>query len=149
MTARCSSRTGGKGIPTRWLIAMLVAVATLLATATVAAAPVKITVVEDKPDSTVLRYEVINYDLLQTQIGADTYSTVRLGKESPLMEAGAPSLPTVNRSLLIGSDAEVEATVVSASYHDVPLIDVTPSKGIIFRTTDPSTVPGHGETAQT
>ena len=74
-------------------------------------------------------------------IGAGSYLKVKLEKESPLKDAGAPELPTVNRSIVIGADAEMAASVVSYGYQELTDVDVAPSKGLLYRNLSPSAVP--------
>jgi MYXO-CTERM domain-containing protein len=125
----------------RWLLALAVTVGCLLMASVAAAiAPVSVTVLEDTADRTVLQYQIGTYQLIPMMVGNQPYTQVTLGKESPLKVAGAPELPTVNRSILIADDAQVTAQVVSQSYHEVSDIDVVPSKGIVYRSVNPSSV---------
>ncbi|MBW2453045.1 MAG: hypothetical protein JRI68_00965 [Deltaproteobacteria bacterium] len=127
---------------TRWLLALaLTTICLLTANVAGAIAPITVTVVEDTAERTVLTYEIGTYQLDPFTIGSKPYTRVKLGKESPVKIAGAPELPTVNRSILIAADAQVAATVVSQSYHEVADVDVMPSKGILYRNVNPASVP--------
>ncbi|MBW2522782.1 MAG: hypothetical protein JRI23_01340, partial [Deltaproteobacteria bacterium] len=103
--------------------------------------PVEVTVVENTAARTVLRYRVGSYRLLDEAIGLDTHALIDLPGESRLEIAGAPELPTVHRSVLVGSDSKVEVRVLAASYHEQTDIDVVPSKGKLYRSVDPASVP--------
>lgn len=67
--------------------------------------------------------------------------TIDVKKGSPMEVAGAPDLPKLTASLVIPDNAEMEAVVVSSSYKDYPGIIIAPSKGVMTRDIDPSTVP--------
>ncbi|RLB56840.1 MAG: hypothetical protein DRI90_18410, partial [Deltaproteobacteria bacterium] len=125
-----------------WLVTLALTVAWLL-TATVAGAvaPVTVTVIEDTADHTVIHYQLGHYDLVPVSVGGQPYTQVELGQESPLMTAGAPALPTVSRSIIIGDDAAVAPHVLAESFYDIPNVDVAPSKGILYRSVDPASVP--------
>lgn len=118
----------------------ILALVLLVETSARAAPPVKVTVLEDTADRTVLHYGIGAYDVTVETIGVAPYAIIDLGDEAKLKTPGAPELPTVNRSVTIGSNAHVEARVLSASFHDVPDIDVAPSKGILYRSVDPASV---------
>lgn len=105
------------------------------------AAPVAVQVLEDSPNTTRVAFEIKNYSLAPVDIDGVPFKRVVLGGEAKLKELGAPALPTMSRSILIGSDAAVQAKVVASTYHDVSDVDIAPSKGILYRTVDPMTVP--------
>ena len=135
-------RRGANWSGLRALVAVLLALSSWLCTfVAIAAPPVTVTVLEDSANQVVIDYQLGQLDLLPTTVNGHTYQRVVLGRESHLKEAGAPDLPKIARSVLIGADAEVQAQVVSVSYHDVSDIDVVPSKGILYRPTSPSAVP--------
>jgi hypothetical protein len=125
----------------RRLLALLAWVGAFAWAGTAAAAAVAVSVVEDNPTHTILEYTLHRYDLVPTLVGADHMLEVRAGREPLSLSAGEPELPLVARSIIIG-DAEVEARVVAASYHDVADVDVVPSRGILYRgVDDPATAP--------
>ena len=113
----------------------------MAASTAAAVAPVRVTVEEDSATHTVLRYRIGHYDLTGVKIGTEQYVRVRLGKESGLKLEGAPALPTVNRSIVIGGDASMQIQVVASSYHEVADVDVLPSRGYLYRPQSPASVP--------
>jgi len=99
-------------------------------------------VLEDTGDHIVLRYTMDGFDESFLTIDAATYSAIALDRESPDKSvAGAPQLPRVSRSLLIPDDAQMAVEVLEASYYEIVDIDVSPSKGVLYRDVDPAGVP--------
>ncbi|MFM2207400.1 MAG: Gingipain precursor [Bacteroidota bacterium] len=56
-------------------------------------------------------------------------------------EAGLPDLPVASVSLIVPEDIDMAAEVISASVREYQDILVAPSRGNLYRTQDPSTVP--------
>jgi gingipain R len=98
-------------------------------------------VTRDGPDGIEIRYAIAAYSSRTVVIGGDEYAVIALPGESAILERGAPSLPRVCRSVIIPDDAEMAVRVVSAEYRDIPGVLLAPSKGNMYRTTDPSRVP--------
>ena len=59
----------------------------------------------------------------------------------PILERGAPEMSRMARSIIIPDLANMELSVTSSDFIDIPLDDVEPSKGNLTRDVDPSTVP--------
>ena len=116
----------------------------LLAAVRVAAAgdaAVDVRVLESAPDRVVLEVLVRDFDIEPVLIDGAPYVGLKLGKESPIKVAGSPELPNVCRSIVISDDARFTAHVLASEHYDVEDIDVAPSKGFIFRHTNPEDVP--------
>jgi hypothetical protein len=74
-----------------------------------------------------------------TQNGTEQIAMIDNG--TPLLEAGAPDLQKLTRSLIIPDLAKMEVKVISSTFYDLTGINIAPSKGNLFRNIDPSTVP--------
>jgi len=103
--------------------------------------PLDLRLLESQPDRIVLELSVNSFDTESVVIGGKPYVRLRLAKESPIRIAGAPELPNVCRSVIIPDDARMTVTVSEADFYDVKDINVAPSKGAIFRHTNPDDVP--------
>ncbi len=141
MRLRHGSLTSRRHLNTTLWAALISALLSLLFVSVATAAPLQVSVLKDRPDRKIVRYRLGQYDLAPVKIGATAYTKVSLGKESPLKQQGAPELPTVNRSLIIADDAEMAVRVLDVHYVDIRDVRVAPSKGVLYRSTDPSTVP--------
>ena len=102
---------------------------------------ISVLVQESNAMRTVIRFEVNAFDRTALTINGESYYSISSGKEASFLNAGEPSLPHVNRSILIGDDAEMAVRVVSSEYQDFPMTPVAPSKGNLLRTVNPSDVP--------
>ena len=125
-----------------WRVTVLLCCA-LSATVAFAKAPtpVNVTVVEDTSVHTVLHYEIGDYTMEGVQIDGQKYNQIRLGHESLMKTAGAPALPNVCRSVIIPDDAGMDVQIISAEYTEITGVDIAPSKGVIYRDTNPADVP--------
>ncbi len=123
--------------------ATVLAGALLLLVATSAAArdTVDVQLLEDQGQRIVLQYRIDDFDEALVDIDGTLYVELSLLDESPLKIAGAPELPTINRSVIIPDDARMAAHVVDFDYVEYHDVDVAPSKGILYRSVDPADVP--------
>lgn len=98
-------------------------------------------VVVDSPEQIIIQVDLGAFEQSPVRIDGQTYTQLRLGKESPIKTKGAPELPTVCRSVVIPPDAQMDVRVLDATYDEYAGIKVTPSKGFLPRTVDPAEVP--------
>ncbi len=96
---------------------------------------------ESTSDRTVIDFKIGAYDRIPVEINGETYYQISLEEGSNLMVEGEPSLPRISKSIIIPDDAEVQINVLSSEYVDIPETPIAPSKGVIYRQTDPSTIP--------
>ncbi len=102
---------------------------------------VSIDVLQDDAESIVLHFEFEDFLQKPVHVNGDLYTSILLGKESLKMEAGAPALPDVTRSVIIPNMGSMEVVLLDGDFIEINDIDIAPSKGNILRTTDPATVP--------
>jgi len=98
-------------------------------------------VLRDEPERILVQVDVNDYQFVPVVIAGRTFQHVVLPGESSLHAAGEPDLPVINRSLVIPDDGVMSVRAVSVEVRDHELIDVAPSKGILYRNTDPAKVP--------
>ncbi|MHC5114723.1 MAG: C25 family cysteine peptidase [Planctomycetota bacterium] len=122
--------------------ALAVALTALLGSTALAAPPpaVQIDLLQNTPERIVLCYEIGAFTEAPVVIDGAVHWQIELGKECPDLVAGAPELPSINRSLIIPDTARMEVRVLEADFYEVPR-KIAPSKGSILRTVDPATVP--------
>jgi len=123
----------------RWLCAAAVVVAA--GTGPLWADAVDVAVLKQTADRVVLGYTIADPTMSRVDIGGQAYVELALGKEALRMEAGAPALPRICRSVAIPDTGAVTVRVLQADYHDVQGVAVAPSKGSILRSIDPKDVP--------
>ncbi|MRR31569.1 hypothetical protein EG834_14860, partial [bacterium] len=81
------------------------------------------------------------FDLREVQTPTGPAYIVAVGEGTPLLVSGAPDLPKLTSTLVIPDLAEMKVNVVSSVYRDFTNISIAPSKGVLTRDIDPSTVP--------
>ena len=59
----------------------------------------------------------------------------------PILERGAPNLPSMSRSITIPDLAHMELSIIETEFVDIDISDIEPSKGNLTRDIVPSTVP--------
>ncbi|MDP1623126.1 MAG: C25 family cysteine peptidase [Bacteroidales bacterium] len=104
-------------------------------------APAKISLVSSTIDRSTLHFNLDGFTLQEVQTPNGPAFSVEVGKSTPILEAGAPDLPKLTVSLVIPDLAGMSVRIVSSEYKDYPGMMIAPSKGVIMRDIDPSTVP--------
>ncbi|MCX6305071.1 MAG: C25 family cysteine peptidase [Bacteroidetes bacterium] len=92
-------------------------------------------------DRSTIQFTLVGFYLREVQTPNGAAFTVEVAKSTPIQEAGSPDLPKLTASVVIPDQAGMGFRVVSSNYKDYPGIMVAPSKGVISRDIDPSTVP--------
>ena len=103
--------------------------------------PAKIKMVSSTIDRSVVQFTLEGFNLREVQTQNGTSYTVEVTKSTPILEAGAPDLPKMTVSLVIPDQAGMNIRVISSAFRDYPNILIAPSKGVLSRDLNPSTVP--------
>ena len=59
----------------------------------------------------------------------------------PILERGAPEMPRMARSIIIPDLANMQLSIISSEFIDIPMENIEPSKGNLTRDVDPTTIP--------
>ena len=127
-----------------WTRLPVVCVVAVLASAAAAGSntgSVSVNVVQSIADQIVIEYQLGSFDQATVEIDGEPYAHVVLPHEAQLLNAGAPALPHVARSVIIPNDGVMALDVTDAQFYDIENIDLAPSKGDLSRTIDPADVP--------
>jgi len=103
--------------------------------------PVKTQLVSSTIDRSTVHFTLDGFLLNPVETPRGSAYTVSITKGTPIQENGTPDLPKLAVSLIIPDLAKMEIHIVSSSYKDFTNLEIAPSKGIILRNTDPSSVP--------
>lgn len=103
--------------------------------------PARIQLTSSTIDRSVVQLTIGGFSLREVQTPMGASFIVEVGESTPILESGAPDLPKVTASLVIPDIAGMSIRVVSSEFMDFDNIVIAPSKGVIMRNTDPSTVP--------
>ncbi len=101
----------------------------------------KVRLISTNAEGSVIHFSLDGFYLREVTTPRGIAFSVEVDKLTPILDAGSPNLPKMTTSLIIPDLAEMEINTVSVSYKDYPDIFIAPSKGVIMRDTDPSTVP--------
>jgi agmatine/peptidylarginine deiminase len=102
--------------------------------------PFNIELVRSDPGQTVISYSFGSFFRQAVEIDGEIYYRINLPKEPAVIEKGAPELPYISRSILIPDEALTDIRVISSEYTDL-LMEVSPSKGVIYRNQMPDEIP--------
>jgi PKD repeat protein len=101
----------------------------------------KILIKPSATDQSVVQFHLDGFHLNPVKTEKGNAFVVQLPKATPVEVSGAPDLPKLTASLMIPDLGAMEIRVISSSYKDFPDLEIAPSKGVLSRTTDPSTIP--------
>ncbi len=104
-------------------------------------APAKIRLVSSTLEKSKVQFTIEGFQLTEVTTPRGKSFTLSVAEGIPLQETGAPDVLKLTAALAIPDMAGMEVHVISSSYTDYPNIDLAPSKGVISRNIDPSTVP--------
>jgi gingipain R len=123
------------------MVEVIVLFGALLATSAATASPVEVEVLRSGSDGIALEFRVNEFFLDPVDVGGAVASRVFVGDEATTLAAGEPELPRVARSVAIPRDRRMAVRVLEAEYEELCDVDIVPSKGNLYRTVDPATVP--------
>ncbi|MCU0252909.1 MAG: C25 family cysteine peptidase [Acidobacteria bacterium] len=127
--------------PSRVAVGCVLCFALLLSLAPASAADaVRVGVLADEGRRLVLEFELLDHRLEPVVIDGREYVVPVIPGEAVALEAGAPALPLVARSVIIPGGAQWQAKVLDSSFREITAA-VAPSKGNLSRRVDPATVP--------
>jgi hypothetical protein len=92
-------------------------------------------------NSTLMTVTPGDYTTSAVSIDGKEYLNVYLEKSGLFAPKGFPNLPCIYKPVIIPDDREVNVEVLSSEYTDIPVSGIAPSKGRIYRTTDPASIP--------
>jgi gingipain R len=105
--------------------------------------PVQKALSYDSLDRTIIDFTLGEFERIPVDIGDQEYLVLSLEDAAyvGMGEAGQPQLPSVSETLMIPDAARMQVNVLHADYHEVKGLDIAPSKGTIYRSVDPASVP--------
>ncbi|MEI6455308.1 MAG: C25 family cysteine peptidase [bacterium] len=92
-------------------------------------------------ESSVVHFTLNGFTLSDVNTPKGVANVVSVENATPILEGGAPDLPKVTASVIIPDLAGMSIRVINSSFRDFVNIEVAPSRGMMMRDTDPSTVP--------
>ena len=105
--------------------------------------PASVRLVSSSIDRSTVHFSLDGFSLREVLTPRGPAYVVGSGKATPVQVSGAPDVPKLTASLVIPDLASMSIQVVSSSYKDFSGLDIAPSKGVLSRKVDPSSVPFH------
>jgi gingipain R len=102
--------------------------------------PVETRVLHDSGSRIVVDYRFGDYESRRVGIDGTEHEEIFFAGEPVNLDAGAPALPHVSRSLVIPDDARMTLRVLASDYREI-FTKIAPSKGNLLRSVDPDDVP--------
>lgn len=99
------------------------------------------TVLSSDDNGLTVKIDMPAYTTSPVQINGQTYQKLQLQGAYALTELGVPELLLSGNSLIIPENSQPTLSVVDADYQLVDNFKLIPSKGVIFRNTNPDDVP--------
>ncbi len=112
----------------------------LLTSIITAGTPTKIKLVTASTNNITIEFMPGDYVLKKAFTPQGEAQIISIDKGTPMLMAGAPDLQKLTASVLIPDKAEMELSIVSGNYYDVPNITIAPSKGNLKRNINPADV---------
>ncbi|MCX6268732.1 MAG: C25 family cysteine peptidase [Bacteroidetes bacterium] len=104
-------------------------------------AAAKVQMLSSTIDKSVVSFSLPGFYLNEVTTPQGPAFSIEIRKSTPILESGAPDLPKMTASLVIPDQAGMSYRIVSSTYKDYPNMLIAPSKGVLMRDIDPSTVP--------
>ncbi|HRZ41880.1 MAG TPA: C25 family cysteine peptidase [Bacteroidales bacterium] len=98
------------------------------------------TLVQSTPESTILQYTFNSFVLRETTTKQGVFHTLDLQGTVPVLESGVPEVRIGAKSLIIPDEGVMQVEVLSSDYQEFTGIKLIPSRGNLYRDTDPKEV---------
>ena len=96
---------------------------------------------KNEPNEIQVRITLPDYTKKAVQVNGKTFYIIQMPDATPILEKGAPDLYKYGGSFAIPENVTGQVEIVSSKFADETGVAVAPSKGNLYRTTDPSTIP--------
>ncbi|MBN1423394.1 hypothetical protein JXA88_02455, partial [Candidatus Fermentibacteria bacterium] len=98
-------------------------------------------ILEDTGSRTTLSLTLSGYESEEINIDGTRCVRITMPSTAPTLEKGEPELPIWTGSIIIPDRGSASMRVVESQWEELPSLPVVPSKGNLYRTIDPATVP--------
>ncbi len=88
-----------------------------------------------------IHFSLQGFEMIPISTPRGTSFVIGVAEATPLLVGGAPDLGKLTASIIIPDQEKMEVKVIHSDYKDFENIEVAPSKGNLYRDTDPATVP--------
>ncbi|MCK9205039.1 MAG: C25 family cysteine peptidase, partial [Bacteroidales bacterium] len=103
--------------------------------------PAKARLISSDIQTSTIHFSLQGFEMIPVVTPKGNAFVVGVGEATPMLVNGAPDLGKLTASVIIPDQEKMDVKVVYSNYKDFPGIEVAPSKGNLYRNTDPATVP--------
>ena len=103
--------------------------------------PADVQLVSSNIQTSTIHFSLKGFEMIPLATPHGTSYVIGVGEATPMLVGGAPDLGKLTASIIIPDQEKMEVTVVYSNYKDFPGIEVAPSKGNLYRNTDPAATP--------
>ena len=100
-----------------------------------------VNIIEQNSNHVIIEYLINDFTLNEVEINNEIFHTLYLNDEPNFIISKMPSLPHINRSLIIPDHRSINITVIDQEFSEYSNINIIPSKGNLKRNIDISTIP--------
>ncbi len=101
----------------------------------------RVTIVSASEKEIVVRADFPDYRISPVEVNGETMQTLFMPDAYPLLNAGEPDLLQTTVSLIVPEHSRPEVEIISSEYETVSDVNLTPSKGKLYRNVNPSDIP--------
>ena len=102
---------------------------------------IEISIIEQNTNYVIINYKINTYSINDFEYNNEIFQSVSIEGEPNFLIQNGPSLPHINRSLIIPDNFSSSITVLESNYIQMDDINVIPSKGNITRNFDINSFP--------
>jgi len=102
----------------------------------------KVTYERIAPDIQEIWFEDLDYQISSLKINGESFSVINFGNSVTTKVQGYAEIPYLNATVMIDRVKNVNMIITPGEFTDIKLKDpLKPSRGVIYRTEDPTTIP--------
>tara|TARA_B110000438_G_scaffold298048_1_gene345492 strand:- start:265 stop:2475 length:2211 start_codon:yes stop_codon:yes gene_type:complete len=102
---------------------------------------IEINIIEQNKNYIIINYTLNSYSINDIDYNNELYQSITVDGEPNFIIQNAPSLPHINRSIIIPDNFSSAITILNSEYTELNGMNIIPSKGNITRNFDLNTIP--------
>lgn len=125
----------------QYLLGSLLLLNCVFLTQPIQAQEVSFTLLHSSSSEAVVRVDFPNYKTVPVNVNGAIMHKVLMDNAFPVLSAGAPEMLESAVSLIVPENSRPTAEIIDADYQTIDNFNLAPSKGKLYRNTDPNTIP--------
>jgi len=125
----------------RYPIILLISLLIILFPSLLKAQDVKFSIISNTSTELVIKVIFSEFTSIPVEVEGETMYRLQMNGAYPVVKAGAPELLKAVKSIIIANEKIPAATLIESDFELIENFELAPSRGVIYRNTDPSTIP--------